>query len=172
MVSLIFKNEMINQQQIKYQLFFVLMIAVVFASCVKRPVYNEFKMIHPGGWHSDSVRVFTVLAEDTTSLHDLSVSVRHTAAYPYLNLWLFVEQLSPDSLIARDTVLCTLADYTGMWLGTGTGSVYLLTVPFKNGFRFSKQGEYQFSIVHGMRDEVLKGVHAIGLKLANQHGKK
>jgi len=172
MVSLIFKNEMINLQQIKYQLFLVLVIAVVFASCGKRPVYNEFKLIPPDGWSSDSIRVFTLLAEDTTGLHNLSVSVRHTATYPYINLWLFIEQLSPDSLITRDTVLCTLADHTGMWLGTGTGSVYLLSVPFKKSFRFDKQGEYQFSIVHGMRDDVLRGVHAVGLKLENQHGEK
>ena len=150
----------------------LLVTAVILASCNKRPVYNEFSVIDPDGWSSDSISVFTLLAEDTVSLHNLSINVRHTAAYPYLNLWLFVELLSPDSLITRDTVPCTLADHTGMWLGTGTGSVYLLTVPFKKGFRFSKQGEYQFSIVHGMRDEVLKGVHAIGLKLANQHGKK
>lgn len=166
------RKEMINPQQIKFCVRALLVTAVVFVSCGRRPEYNEFIPVDSQAWSADSSCVFTLDVKDSVTRYDLLISIRHTSAYPYQNLWLFIEQLSPDSLITRDTIACTLADHTGRWIGTGTGTVYLLPVPFKQQFRFSKPGVYQYSITHGMRDKGLKGINAIGLKSENRHGKK
>jgi len=165
MSHLINKKGTTNLRQIRLGVFTLLIVAVCFASCNKQPVFNEFKLISPNGWLADSSCVFQLNIEDSVTLFDLTVNVRHTGAYPYQNLWLFVEQLSPDSLITRDTLSCTLSDFTGKWLGTGTGSVYLFSVPLKTKDRFKKTGMYQYTIVHGMRDENLNGIQAIGVKL-------
>lgn len=150
----------------------LLVSAILPASCSKPSVYNEFKPIDPTGWSADSSHIFSVDIKDSTALYDLWVNIRHNGNYPYQNLWLFVEQLSPDSLITRDTLACALSDHTGRWTGTGSGSLYLLTLNFKQQFKFDGKGTYRFSIVHGMRDKHLKGIHAIGLKLDYHHGKK
>ncbi|MEA4986324.1 MAG: gliding motility lipoprotein GldH [Paludibacter sp.] len=163
---------MINLRQIRWHVF-VLIVAVYGAiSCSRQPVYNEFKQVDPDGWSADSSSVFQVNMEDTSGTYNLTLHIRHTSSYPYQNLWLFVEQLSPDSQLVRDTISCILADHAGKWLGTGTGSVYLFSAPLKKQYSFGQQGIYRYTVVHGMRDEILSGIQAVGLKLENQHGKE
>jgi len=146
-------------------------IAIIFISCDKKPVYNEFRMIPAEEWLVNSRCDFEVELKDTTQLFNLYVNIRHSGDYPYQNLWLFVERMSPDSTVVKDTIACDLADYTGKWLGEGSGSVYLLTVPYQQ-LKVETQGKYVFRIVHGMRDEMLHGVHAIGLRIESQDGEK
>lgn len=166
------REEMINLRQIRWHVF-VLIVAVYGAiSCSRQPVYNEFKQVDPDGWSADSSSVFQVNMEDTSGTYNLTLHIRHTSSYPYQNLWLFVEQLSPDSQLVRDTISCILADHAGKWLGTGTGSVYLFSAPLKKQYSFGQQGIYRYTVVHGMRDEILSGIQAVGLKLENQHGKE
>ena len=163
---------MTNLRQIKSDVFVLIVVALAIISCSRQPVYNEFSQLDPDGWSSDSSSIFQINMEDTSGVYDLTLHIRHTSAYPYQNLWLFVEQLSPDSQLVRDTISCVLADHAGKWLGTGSGSVYLFSVPLKKQYNFGKQGVYQYTVVHGMRDEILSGIQAVGLKLENQHGEK
>lgn len=163
---------MTNLRQIKSDVFVLIVVALAIISCSRQPVYNEFSQLDPDGWSADSSSVFQINMEDTSGVYDLTLHIRHTSAYPYQNLWLFVEQLSPDSQLVRDTISCVLADHAGKWLGTGSGSVYLFSVPLKKQYNFGKQGVYQYTVVHGMRDEILSGIHAVGLKLENKHGEK
>jgi gliding motility-associated lipoprotein GldH len=163
---------MTNLRQIRSDFFVLIVVALGVISCSRQSVYNEFSQLDPDGWSADSSSVFQINMEDTSGVYDLTLHIRHTSAYPYQNLWLFVEQLSPDSQLVRDTISCVLADHAGKWLGTGSGSVYLFSVPLKKQYNFGKQGVYQYTVVHGMRDEVLGGIQAVGLKLENQHGEK
>lgn len=172
MIRQVNKEKMINLLQIRRHTLILLVAAFLLVSCVRQSAYNEFSLVSPHGWRADSVCVFQVDMKDTVNSYNLTVHVRHTSAYPYQNLWLFVEQLSPDSQLVRDTISCTLADHTGKWLGTGSGSVYLYSVPLKMQNRFDKPGSYHFGVVHGMRDEILTGIQAVGLRLENHHGKK
>mgnify|MGYP000891545864 FL=1 len=157
--------------QVKFNNFFqwllltLLLPILIFGSCGKQPVFHEYKLINTNGWSSDSSYVFNVTINNTVALYDLSIGVRHNGNYPYQNLWLFVKQITPDHDIKHDTIFCAMADYTGKWYGTGNGSIYTLQVPLHKHFYYDKTGTYQYSIVHGMRDDVLKGVNAIGLKL-------
>ncbi|MEA4975110.1 MAG: gliding motility lipoprotein GldH [Paludibacter sp.] len=163
---------MTNLRQIRSDFFVLIVVALGVISCSRQSVYNEFSQLDPDGWSADSSSVFQVNMEDTSGVYDLTLHIRHTSAYPYQNLWLFVEQLSPDSQLVRDTISCILADHAGKWLGTGSGSVYLFSVPLKKQYNFGKQGVYQYTVVHGMRDEILSGIQAVGLKLENQYGEK
>lgn len=56
------------------------------------------------------------------------------------------------------------------WFGSGFGDIFDLRIPFKQNVVFQKSGIYVFEIVQGMRDEELKEVVNIGLRLekANQ----
>lgn len=166
------REEMINLRQIRWHVFVLVVTVYGAISCSRQPVYNEFKQVDPDGWSADSSSVFQVNMEDTSGTYNLTLHIRHTSAYPYQNLWLFVEQLSPDSQLVRDTISCILADHAGKWLGTGTGSVYLFSAPLKKQYSFGQQGIYRYTVVHGMRDEILSGIQAVGLKLENQHGKE
>lgn len=161
---------MINRQLISLLAFLV--IATLLVSCGgNKALYYEFRELSADGWSMSESCNYELDLKDTTQLYEIYVDVRHSGTYSYQNLWLFVERISPDSTVVNDTIACDLADYTGKWLGDGSGSVYLFTAPYLQ-FDAKEPGKYAFNIKHGMRDENLKGISAIGLRIEIQHGEE
>lgn len=164
------KEKMKSRLPIKPLYFTFLFVVLFFASCAEKAVFNEFRLIAPAGWYADSICTFKMEVNDPAVQYNLYLNVRHTGAYPYQNLWLFIEKQAPDSILLNDTIACNLADHTGRWLGAGSGSVYLLSEPYQQ--QFDSPGVYTYKIRHGMREDNLKGINAIGLRLAYQYGEE
>lgn len=138
---------------------------LLFASCEKGVVYNSYHRIPTEGWQADSLCLFRPEIMDTTASYDLYINIRNTGEYPMQNLWLFISEETPDTIILKDTIEVFLADYAGKWLGTGNGPVYNLPVLYRKNFRFDQKGTYTFEIEHAMRTDTLTGIRDIGLKL-------
>ncbi|OJV38914.1 MAG: hypothetical protein BGO29_10920 [Bacteroidales bacterium 36-12] len=152
--------------------FYILVLPfVLFLSCSQNTNYTQYKIIDPIGWSMDSICVFLVDIKDS-SPYDLVINVRHTANYPYQNLWLFTEHISPDNSSVLDTIACVLADNAGKWLGSGSASIYDLPIIWKKDYKFATSGIQEIKIRHGMREEYLCGIQAIGLKVNYQNGKE
>lgn len=161
---------MINRQLNK--LLSLLVITVILVSCGhNKAYYYEFRELSKEGWAVNDLCKYETELNDTTQAYNIYIDVRHQGNYPYQNLWLFVSRMSPDSTIVNDTIACDLADYSGKWLGKGSGSVYLFSVPYTQ-FDVKASGKYVFGIRHGMRNEILKGISAIGLRIELQHGEE
>lgn len=141
-------------------------LVVLLTSCSDDAMYDQFVRIPETGWHSDSSVQFNVLVEDTATSYAIYFRMRHNAGYPYQNLYLFREITSEDGREFSDTVAYTLAKPTGEWLGKGFGSLKTIETPFtKNVVRFNRRGTYTFHIGQGMREEYLKGIEEIGLRI-------
>ncbi len=143
----------------------VALLAVILASCNNNTIYNEYKELPAEGWNKDSIALYDVMVEDTSSNYQVIVNVRNRGDYPWQNLWLFVSYMQPDSVIVNDSIECYLADNKGEWLGSGFGSLYEMPVLFKKNINFKDSGNYQFSIQQGMRDSMLVGINDIGLEI-------
>lgn len=144
----------------------IIIILIVFLSaCSSNDIYNRYVEIAPKGWSVDNVAIYEFDIPDSTVQYNAYVNVRHGGDYLYKNLWLFLEQLSPDSVLIRDTLECYLADNEGKWLGDGSGSVLHLSMPYRMDARFDRTGTYQLNIRHGMSDPVLTGIQHIGIRL-------
>ena len=148
------------------------LVAIGFSlqSCDSNRVYEEYHKIPDYNWSMKDTIRFEIDVTDTISVHNLLVNIRNTGGYAYSNMWLFVKQISPDGSMIDDKFECQLASEKGEWYGTGFGDIFDLQVPFKQNMVFPKSGVYTFEIVQGMRDEELKEVVNIGLRLekANQ----
>jgi len=103
---------------------------------------------------------------DTASLCNIWLTVRTGTSYPYRNIWLFVNTLSPTGKSITDTLQYMLADEKGKWFGKGFGDIHELDLPFRTGVYFREKGTYTFRIRHGMRDENLNGVYDLGLRIS------
>lgn len=141
------------------------LLALIFASCNNNTIYNEYKELPTEGWNKDSVAMFDVAVQDTTSKYQVIVNVRNRGDYPWQNLWLFVSYTQPNSEVINDTIECYLADNKGEWLGSGFGSLHEMPVLFRKNMNFKQSGNYQFSIQQGMRDSMLVGINDIGLEI-------
>ena len=139
-------------------------LASLFASCSDNDVlYDEFVSLRQHNWSKDSLAIFQVDVSDTVSSYDVALQVRNDNSYPFANLWLFIDVVSPDGLVRRDTTNCQLAEPDGAWLGAGWGSLYTVSCPYLSNVRFSKPGVYSFRLSQGMRTDSLEGLHNIGL---------
>lgn len=139
--------------------------ALIFASCSKNEVYFKYQTVNETGWSKDSVYAFDINIEDPKSAYDFYINTRNRGEYPYQNLWLFINQIEKDSIVARDSINFYLADDFGKWLGSGVGPIYNMPVLYRQNFRFPKAGTYHYQIQHGMRDSMLIGINDVGIKI-------
>ncbi len=133
----------------------------LLAGCGTRIIYAEQQPIPITGWEADSAVHFTFNITDTLAAYDLLIHVRHTQQYPYQNMWLFVEGVTPMGTDC-DTIEFYLADQRGQWLGNGWGNLRDMPVLYMQNVTFPA-GSYTCTIRQGMRDEYLRGINDIGL---------
>lgn len=146
-------------------------IVCTLAACNHSTIYNNYQDLPTTGWHQDSVLQYAVDITDCTATYDILLTIRNNDTYPYQNLWLFVSEKNTDGCILYDTIECYLADNHGHWLGTGTRT-YELPLYYSTEHHFPQEGEYVFTFRQGMREEYLRGITNIGLKITKHDGEK
>lgn len=145
--------------------FLLLSIVLLWLGCTQREVFSEYKPIATQGWSVDSLYSFDVNIEDENQTYNVYLNIRNRGEYPYQNMWIYLKRFAPDSSIVNDTIECYLTDNRGKWLGSGVGAVYEMPVLYQQRIHFPVKGKYRYTLVHGMRDLVLKGVSDIGMKV-------
>ena len=140
----------------------VLLITVLLPACKNKPVYMHFETLPTEGWHADSLCTFTWAPEDTTNTYQILFHLRHTNAYPYQNLWLFVTRSEGNRSVC-DTLEIYLADDRGTWLGNGRNGLISMPVLYDDNYR--PHDTLTLSICQGMRDTMLRGVRDVGVEI-------
>ncbi len=150
----------------------MLIIATLLISCDSNRLYEKNISIDNDMWSLEQILNFDFENTDTISDVNLILNIRHSNIYPFSNLWVFINTLSPSGEKQVDTLETTLSQKDGKWLGDGLGSVWDLQVPFKS-VRLNESGTYSFEIEQAMRHgnlskiESLPGVMEIGLRIEN-----
>lgn len=145
--------------------FFILFIILV--SCSQNEIFFEYHSFKNEGWDRNNAAVYHISMDNTTDVFDVSLEIRNNNDYPFRNIWLFVDIQMPEGDIRSDTIEVDLADVYGKWKGKGI-SLYSLTIPYETSARFSQKGAYIYSIRQGMRENPLRGISDIGLKISKK----
>lgn len=151
--------------RILQKLISITIVAWLLSSCNSDAVYFNYQSINQNGWNQDSICKFDVQIENSSLLYNVYINTRNRGEYPYQNLWLFIKQTTPDSVVMNDTIEFYLADEFGKWLGSGVGSAFNMPVLYRQNFKFPQKGIYRFEIQHGMRDSILVGMNDVGIKV-------
>ena len=134
-----------------------------FVSCNK--FYEETQQIEKEEWNYKDSILFNVDIQQTNIPFNVFIDINNKDTYKYSNLYLFISLKSPDNKVIIDTVDVLLADYRGKWYGNEKGDDYEGHYLFKRKIVFPKKGDYIFSIKHGMRDDLLKGISQVGVSI-------
>ena len=145
-------------------IFLSVMVAIMLSACSGKTIYSEYYDLPLGGWEADSSLSYSFQIADSSGEYDVFILFRHTQAYPYQNVWLFVDFLKGDILQQTDTIEFYLADEHGRWLGNGYGNVREMPVIY-DAHRIFPTDSCSFVIRQGMREEKLKGVSSVGMKI-------
>ena len=148
----------------KIKILFALLTTLFFTAC-SDVVFMECTELPNEGWNKDSVCVFEVPIKETDATYQMQFIIRNDANYPNQNLWLFVDQISPDKSVTRDTIQFFLADNFGRWTGSGVGSIFENVWIYRERVRYKEPGTYKISVSQGMRFENLEGIRDFGVKI-------
>ena len=149
----------------RFVLFLVLLLVPL--ACDPLMVYDNYDSMDDGLWGWRDVPVFEVDMQDSVSLFDIYLQVRHSTSYPLSNLFMFVNLKGPSGQFRRDTVNLILAAPDGSWYGRGNGSMKEMRLVYRSGVRFAEPGSYSFFIEQAMRHEELP-VKDLGLRIEKQ----
>lgn len=143
----------------------IIVLSVLLYSCSEPPYYEEMKTIN-GEWSSNDPAVFTFKIEDTSEQFELLMDLRHTEAYAFSNLYVFMELHFPNGKKSVDTLECFLADQRGKWGGRSTGDLVDHRIRLRNQPAvFPLEGEYTVTITQAMRVDPLPEIMDVGFAL-------
>ena len=148
-----------------FQLIMIVASLPVLFACRQNLVFEQYQNISDQKWYKDSVLVFNVAIEDTTQNNNFIINVRNDVDYEYSNLWLFLSIEQPDGKILDDKFEVALADPSGQWLGHGFGGLKTREAVYRRNIFFPVSGEYKIRIQQGMREDYLKGISDIGVRI-------
>ena len=144
-----------------------LLLAITMVSCTNNS-FNKRAVIPEAEWSQESRVAFDVNIDDTLSIYEMGIGLRHLENYRYSNLFVSLHTILPNGNHTHDTIECTLATPEGRWIGKSSGSMRDLTIPLNENLRFPLKGNYHFEIEQAMREPNLKGISDIGLYIEKQ----
>jgi gliding motility-associated lipoprotein GldH len=144
-----------------------ILVSILF-SCTTIDIYEKSVAIPGHEWKSGYRPSFEFNITDTSTLYNIFLVFRHTEKYSFNNIYinLYVKGPGMDSTlkIQQDVLLAT--NEKG-WMGTGMDDVYehRSTLAARQPL---KAGTYTFTIEQIMREDPLREVLNVGLRLEKE----
>jgi gliding motility-associated lipoprotein GldH len=114
---------------------------------------------------------FTIAAQDTAYLYNVYLVLRHTDAYNYNNIWIKGTVRQPGDTAARsERYDLLLATNDKGWLGSGMDDIFEHRVQIQQQTKFKKPGTYTFMLEQVMREDPLKHVLNVGVRVEKVKG--
>jgi gliding motility-associated lipoprotein GldH len=150
----------------RFILFIVL--SCCMAACMPAPHYQDQKAIPGNAWNYNFKPKFTFTISDSTAQYQPYFIIRHTQAYPYNNIWMWMYIKTPgDTTATKARINIDLAEANGRWLGRGMGEIYEQRMPISLGdsVNLSRPGTYEVTLEQNMRINPLPDVLHVGLRV-------
>jgi gliding motility-associated lipoprotein GldH len=99
-------------------------------------------------------------------LYNVYLVLRHTDAYNYNNIWIRGSVRQPgDTVVRSQRYDLSLADNEKGWTGSGMDDIYEHRIEIQHLTKFDHPGTYSFTLEQIMRDDPLKHVLNVGVRI-------
>lgn len=143
-----------------------MLLPLVIISCTRIDLFEDQAQIPSQKWFYDNVPQFTFHIEDTSSLYNVYIVLRHTDLYNYNNIWLRVGSKNPGDSMRFQKVNLVLASDSKGWEGSGMDDIFEVRKNISPGpVSFKTPGDYSFSIAQIMRENPLKYILSVGIRV-------
>ncbi|MBO9200018.1 MULTISPECIES: gliding motility lipoprotein GldH [Niastella] len=150
---------------------YILLLTCYFLlpACGTVDVFERNATIPQQSWSSNYKPeiAFTIDPRDTLSRYNIFIVIRHTDAYRYKNIWINVHTESPGGVVNNQPLNLQLATDNKGWLGSGMDDIFehrIQITPPQSPERLSA-GTYRFKLENIMREDPLKNVMNVGIRL-------
>ena len=147
-------------------LYIILILSAGLSSCQDRKtVADDNQSINNRTWsYINKIRV-PVHIKDNKVPYNVFINLRHTGDYKYSNIFLLIHTRTPAGKASTERKEFKLAYPDGQWLGKGSGNLYSYQLAFRADYLFPDTGKYLFEIEQNMRDNPLKEISDVGLRV-------
>ncbi|HEY0055630.1 MAG TPA: gliding motility lipoprotein GldH [Pedobacter sp.] len=145
--------------------FLILLIVVTSTSCADNSIVDVYKEISSRNWSYIKKVSIPVKIDDSGKAYNLYMNLRHTADYRYSNIFVRIHQISPGGRKSTERKEFQLAYPDGEWLGSGAGNIYSYRLLFREKYKFPSNGNYIFEFEQNMRDNPLREVRDVGIRV-------
>jgi gliding motility-associated lipoprotein GldH len=148
------------------KLLIIFLLSTLAISCIRIDLFEKQVPIPSQQWFYNNVPQFTFHIDDTSSMYNVFVVLRHTDLYNYQNIWLRMGSKAPgDSMHFQNINLILASDSKG-WEGSGMDDIFEVRKNISPGpVSFKKTGDYTFSIAQIMRENPLKYIMNVGIRI-------
>lgn len=149
-----------------FKLYFLGILTMILLSCQdsKTLVDTNVELKNRNWSYVEKVKI-PVKIESPELYYNLYFNLRHTADYKYSNIFILVHTIGPDGKKTTERKEFKLALPDGEWLGSGSGNRYSYQLLFKSDYKFTQKGNYIFELEQNMRDNPLKDITDVGLRV-------
>ena len=159
------KNYFCKKSDLKKLLFLSLLPAFII-SCSNIDLFEKQSQIPDQQWLYANVPEFTFHIDDTASLYNVYIVLRHTDLYNYNNIWLRIGSKVPGDSTHFQNINLRLANDAKGWEGTGISDIFEVRKAISPGpLAFKTSGDYTFSVAQIMRENPLKYILSVGIRV-------
>src|SRR5690606_8116036 len=144
---------------------FLLIIGIILASCSDDALVDKSVAIAQHQWDYAHPAEVAVHVSDINQPYRIYLNLRHTPDYRYSNVFLLMHLRQPDGKDTTERIELTLAEPDGRWVGRGVGSNYSFQELIKDNYRFADSGEYIFTLEQNMRENPLREITDVGIRI-------
>ncbi len=131
------------------------------SACCPRYIYDEHREIPNGQWaYADSLR-YEVSIADTNRIYNLWLTLEHSPAFAWQNLYVRIHTVFPDGLRLSTPLSLELANQGGVWQGRCNAQRCRFKIPIQERAYFQLPGRYTFIIEQYMRQSPVSGVERL-----------
>ncbi|MBC8051449.1 MAG: gliding motility lipoprotein GldH [Sphingobacteriaceae bacterium] len=141
-----------------------LCVLTIAAGCSDNAVVDLNKEISSRRWSYIKKVSIPVKIDDSNKRYNLYMNLRHTADYKYSNIFVLIHQTGPGGKKTERKEF-QLAYPDGEWLGSSSGNLYSYQLLFREGYSFPSPGTYVFEFEQNMRDNPLREVRDVGMRV-------
>lgn len=154
--------------RLKVLMLLALTTVLLFAGCDTNTLVDTNVVMPARNWSYANKIGAVVDVTDPAQYYSVYFKLRHTADYRYSNVFVLLHINGAGEKKQTKRFEYTLAQPDGQWNGSGSGNLFTYTFPLLTNFRFPKAGKYSFEIEQNMRDNPLKEISDVGIKVLKQ----
>jgi len=142
------------------------LLALLFSSCGNgNTIIDKNNDVENHNWTYVNKFRYDVAIDDASSRYNIYINLRVTGDYKYSNMFILLTQVDPDKKSTTTRFELKLADKDGAWLGEGSGNLYSYQLRVLSDYKFPAKGAYTFYIEQNMRDNPLREVSDVGIRI-------
>lgn len=151
--------------QLKH-LIVTVIISVCFAGCSPINLYEKTVVIPSQAWYYNYVPSFSFNISDTAAAYNIYIVLRHTDSYQYNNIWLRLGTKAPGGTENSQNLDLALGSDTKGWEGQGMDDIFeVRKIITRGAVPFKKAGTYTFTVSQIMRENPLKHILNVGIRV-------